>query len=114
MLNKAKRDVLINITLPGSIHNFRIVCFNDLRIGKLKDGRSQGGFIAFLVDDNNIASLSILRHSVGILFLMETDSCIPRVYKDEQPLQGVELQGKDEAKDEKKGDERKAKDEKVD
>ena len=38
---------------------------------------------------------------VSILFLMETDCCIPRVCKTEWPLGGVKLQEKDKAKDQK-------------
>ena len=36
--------------------NFKIVCYNDSSLGNLKDGGSQGGFIIYLVGENNVSS----------------------------------------------------------
>ena len=36
--------------------NFKIVCYNDSSLGNLKDGGSQGGFIIYLVGENNVTN----------------------------------------------------------
>ena len=42
--------------MPGSIENFKIVCCNESSLENLKDGGSQGGFVIYLVSENNVSS----------------------------------------------------------
>ena len=42
--------------MPGPIEYFKIVCSNDSSLGNLKDGGLQGGFIIYLVGENNVYS----------------------------------------------------------
>ena len=46
---------MLGLGLPGPIENFKIVCYNDSSLRNLKDGGSQGGFIIYLVGENNIS-----------------------------------------------------------
>ena len=57
LLAKAKNEnVSIRLGLPGSPYDFKIIAYNDSSLGNLNDGGSQGGFIIYLVDENNICS----------------------------------------------------------
>ena len=42
--------------IPRLIENFRIFCYNDSSFGNLRDVGSQGGFIIYLVGENNFSS----------------------------------------------------------
>ena len=42
--------------MPGPLQNSKIVCYNGSSLGNLKDGGSKGGFIIFIVGENNISS----------------------------------------------------------
>ena len=46
----------IRLGLPGSPYDFKIIAYNDSSLGNLNDGGSQGGFIIYLVDEDNICS----------------------------------------------------------
>ena len=46
---------MLRFGLPGPIENFKIVFYNDSSLGNLKDGGSQGGFIIYLVGENNVS-----------------------------------------------------------
>lgn len=60
MLRKAKKErVFLKFGIPDKKENFWIVCFDDISLGNLKDGRSQGGFIIYIVGNNNICSPTI-------------------------------------------------------
>ena len=57
VLRKAKsKNIAIKVGLPGKIENFKILCYNKASLGNLKDGGSQGGFIIYLVGENNTCS----------------------------------------------------------
>ena len=57
LLLKAKNEnILSRFELPGPTENFKIVCYNDSSLGNLKDGGSQGGFIIYVVGENNVSS----------------------------------------------------------
>ena len=57
LLLKAKNEnILLRFGLPGPIENFKIVCYDDSSLGNLKDGGSQGGFIIYLVGENNVTN----------------------------------------------------------
>ena len=57
LLAKAKNEnVSIRLGLPGSPYDFKIIAYNDSSLGNLNDGGSQGRFIIYLVDKNNICS----------------------------------------------------------
>ena len=57
LLIKAKNEnIFLRFGLPGPIENFKIFCYNDSSLGNLKDGGSQGGFIIYLVGENNASS----------------------------------------------------------
>ena len=47
---------MLRFGLPGPKENFKIVCCNDSSLGNIKDGESQGGFIIYLVGENNVSS----------------------------------------------------------
>ena len=57
LLLKAKNEnILLRFGLPGPIENFKIVCYDDSSLGNLKDEGSRGGFIIYLVGENNVSS----------------------------------------------------------
>ena len=57
LLLKAKNEnILLRFGLPGPIENFKIVSYDDSSLGNLKDGGSQGGFIIYLVGENNVTN----------------------------------------------------------
>ena len=57
LLLKAKNEnIFLRFGLPGPIENFKIVCYDDSSLGNLKDGGSQGGFIIYLVGENNVTN----------------------------------------------------------
>ena len=57
LLLKAKNEnILLRFGLPGPIENFKIVCYDDSSLGNLNDEGSRGGFIIYLVGENNVSS----------------------------------------------------------
>ena len=56
--------------MVGPIEHFEIVCYNDLSLGNLKDGGSQGGFIIYRVGGNNV-SLPIMWNSKKLCRVVE-------------------------------------------
>ena len=57
LLLKAKNEnILLRLGLPGPIENFKIVCYDDSSLGSLKDVGPQGGFIIYLIGENNVSS----------------------------------------------------------
>ena len=47
---------MLRFGLPGPTENFQIVCYNDSSLENFKDGGSQGGFIIYLVGENDVSS----------------------------------------------------------
>ena len=47
--------MLTRFGLPGPIKIFKIVCYNGSALGNLQDDGSQGGFIIYLVGENNVS-----------------------------------------------------------
>ena len=47
---------MLRFGLPGPTENFKIVCYNDSSLENFKDGGSQGGFIIYLVGENDVSS----------------------------------------------------------
>ena len=47
---------MLRFGLPGPTKNFKIVCYNDSSLENFKDGGSQGGFIIYLVGENDVSS----------------------------------------------------------
>ena len=57
LLKVKNENTFLRFGLPGPTGNFKIICYNDWSLGNLKDGRSQGGFIIYLVSKNNVVKV---------------------------------------------------------
>ena len=57
LLKKAKQEnISLSFGVPGKLDKFKFVCFNDASPGNLKDGGSQGGYVIYLVGENETSS----------------------------------------------------------
>ena len=56
LLKAENENTLLRFWLLASTENFEIFYQNDSSSGNLKDGGSQGGFIIYLVGENNVSS----------------------------------------------------------
>lgn len=57
LLKKAKQEnISLSFGVPGKLDKLKFVCFNDASLGNLKDGGSQGGYVIYLVGENETSS----------------------------------------------------------